>query len=232
MDPSFDATSTAHLAAMMDPSALDLNVNMDLSGIMGGSGLNMGADSLNMGVDLNGDHLSGAGNTASVSDEMNLRALKASKGIKSEKDKKDLKEKAKESKEKTEKTIKTNGKKGKDGGKAGAKKANKGSGINGKKGGLSFNTYIHKVLRQVHPSIGITKQGMSVLNDLVCNAFYQISEEAGKLVKMDNRDTLSARDINSAVRLILPGELAQHSNDEGTSALKHYESNTKKNRDD
>ena len=46
---------------------------------------------------------------------------------------------------------------------------------------------------------------MSVMNDLVCNAFYQISEEAGKLVKLDNRDTLHARDVNASVRLILPG---------------------------
>ena len=69
------------------------------------------------------------------------------------------------------------------------------------------------------------------MNDLVCNAFYQISEEAGKLVKMDGRDTLFARDVNCAVRLILPGELAQHSNDEGQSALKHFETNSKKAKD-
>mmetsp|Transcript_19250 Transcript_19250/g.48160 ORF Transcript_19250/g.48160 Transcript_19250/m.48160 type:complete len:160 (-) Transcript_19250:513-992(-) len=97
-----------------------------------------------------------------------------------------------------------------------------------KKKDLKFDTFIHRVLKQVHPQIGITKQAMSVMNDLVCNAFFQISEEAGKLVKMDNRDTMSARDINCAVRLILPGELAQHSNDEGQSALKHFEQNSKK----
>lgn len=96
---------------------------------------------------------------------------------------------------------------------------------------LKFDTFIHRVLKQVHPNIGITKQGMNVMNDLVCNAFFQISEEAGKLVKMGNRDTLSARDINCAVRLILPGELAQHSNDEGQSALKHFEQSTRAKND-
>jgi len=112
----------------------------------------------------------------------------------------------------------------KDGDKARPKKKK----AKGNKNEIKFDTFIHKVLKQVHPQVGITKQGMTVMNDLVCNAFYQIAEEAGRLVKMDNRDTLQARDVNCAVRLILPGELAQHSNDEGSSALKHFESNNKK----
>lgn len=156
------------------------------------------------------------------------KALKEIKGAKSAKDlkSKDLKEKV--IKDEISKKSASKGKKGHLGRAMGNGSTKR---KNGKRGELSFNSYIHKVLKQVHPNVGITKQGMSVMNDLVCNAFLQISEEAGRLVKMEHRDILQARDVNSAVRLILPGELAQHSNDEGSSALKHFESNTKKTKE-
>merc|ERR1712085_18278 len=134
------------------------------------------------------------------------------------------KEKGKQGKEKTEKAPKEKVIKPEGSTKAANKK--KKSSKNKKE--LKFNTFIHKVLKQVHPDVGITKQGMTVMNDLVCNAFYSIAEEAGRLVKLDGREQLSARDINCAVRLTLPGDLAQHSNDEGMSALRHYETATKK----
>jgi hypothetical protein len=37
-----------------------------------------------------------------------------------------------------------------------------------------------------------------------------IVREARQMVEMNNKKTLSSRDIQSAVRLILPGELAKH----------------------
>jgi len=49
---------------------------------------------------------------------------------------------------------------------------------------------------------------------------------------LDNRETLSARDINCAVRLVFPGELNRVSNEEGNSALKHYEENCRKRREE
>lgn len=71
--------------------------------------------------------------------------------------------------------------------------------------------------------MGITKQAMQVMNDLVTHAFLDIAEESGKLVKLDSRDTLGQRDVESAVRLILPGQLASHSNVEGQQALQSFQ---------
>ena len=51
------------------------------------------------------------------------------------------------------------------------------------------------LLLQVHPQLGITKQGMTVMNDMVCNAFHTIAEEGCKLSKMGDRSTLQARDV-------------------------------------
>ena len=57
------------------------------------------------------------------------------------------------------------------------------------------------------------------------DAFERIAVEAGKLVRYNKKGTLSSREIQTAVRLILPGELAKHAVSEGTKAVTKYTSN-------
>ena len=87
----------------------------------------------------------------------------------------------------------------------------------------TYNIYIYKVLKQVHPEIGISKKGMAILNSFVCDIFEQIGTEAGKLCKFGKRQTLGAREISSAAKLILPGELAKHAVSEGSKAMQKYQ---------
>jgi histone H2B len=47
---------------------------------------------------------------------------------------------------------------------------------------------------------------------------------AGKLVKINKVKTLSSREIQTAVRLMLPGELAKHAMSEGTKAVAKFTS--------
>ena len=51
------------------------------------------------------------------------------------------------------------------------------------------------------------------------------SVEAGKLVRYNKKGTLTSREIQTAVRLALPGELAKHAVSEGTKAVTKYTSN-------
>ena len=53
----------------------------------------------------------------------------------------------------------------------------------------------------------------------------RIAVEASKLVRYNKKGTLSSREIQTAVRLILPGELAKHAVSEGTKAVTKYTSN-------
>ena len=48
--------------------------------------------------------------------------------------------------------------------------------------------------------------------------------EAGKLVRYNKKGTLSSREIQTAVRLALPGELAKHAVSEGTKAVTKFSS--------
>ena len=81
------------------------------------------------------------------------------------------------------------------------------------------------MLKQVHPDTGISSKAMSIMNSFINDAFERIAVEAGKLVRYNKKGTLSSREIQTAVRLILPGELAKHAVSEGTKAVTKYTSN-------
>ncbi|XP_067865053.1 histone H2B type 1-A-like [Heterodontus francisci] len=86
----------------------------------------------------------------------------------------------------------------------------------------SYSTYVYRVLTQVHPSTRISSKAMSVMNSFVVDIFERIASEASHLIHYNKRHTISAREIQSAVRLMLPGELAKHAVSEGTKAVTKY----------
>jgi histone H2B len=94
-----------------------------------------------------------------------------------------------------------------------------------KKGYNMYGIYLYKVLKQVHPDTGISSKGMSIMNSFVNDIFERIANEAAKLCKQTNKATLSSREIQTAVRLLLPGELAKHAVSEGTKAVTKYTQN-------
>jgi histone H2B len=90
----------------------------------------------------------------------------------------------------------------------------------------SYSSYIYKVLKQVHPDTGISKRGMSIMNSFINDVFERIAVEAGKLTRYNKKSTLSSREIQTAVRLMLPGELAKHAVSEGTKAVTKFTSSS------
>ena len=88
----------------------------------------------------------------------------------------------------------------------------------------SYAIYIYKVLKQVHPDTGVSSKAMSIMNSFVSDLFERIAAEAGKLAHYNKRSTITSREIQTAVRLMLPGELAKHAVSEGTKAVTKYTS--------
>lgn len=121
--------------------------------------------------------------------------------------------------------------------KKASKKSSKKAGGSGKEGEgkkgkhvkrkETYASYVMKVLKQVHPEIGISKKSMSIMNSFVNDTFEKIGTEAGKLCKYNKKDTLSSREIQTAVRLVLPGELAKHAVSEGTKAVTKFNAGNK-----
>ena len=110
------------------------------------------------------------------------------------------------------------------GAKKAAKAPKKAASGSKKKRTESYSSYIYKVLKQVHPDTGISKKGMSIMNSFINDIFERIAGEAGKLAKYNKKATLSSREIQTSVRLMLPGELAKHAVSEGTKAVTKFSS--------
>uniref|UniRef100_T1GNN7 Histone H2B n=1 Tax=Megaselia scalaris TaxID=36166 RepID=T1GNN7_MEGSC len=88
----------------------------------------------------------------------------------------------------------------------------------------SYAMYIYKVLKQVHPDTGISSKAMSIMNSFVNDIFERIASESSRLALYNKRATITSREIQTAVRLLLPGELAKHAVSEGTKAVTKYTS--------
>ncbi len=112
------------------------------------------------------------------------------------------------------------------------KAAKKASKVNRPKGGdknkkrrrrkESYAIYIYKVLRQVHPDTGISSKAMGIMNSFVGDIFERIAGESSRLSHYNKKSTITSREIQTAVRLLLPGELAKHAVSEGTKAVTKY----------
>ncbi|ORY92623.1 histone-fold-containing protein, partial [Leucosporidium creatinivorum] len=76
-----------------------------------------------------------------------------------------------------------------------------------------------KVLKQVHPDTGISKKAMEIMCNFVEDLFDRLAAEAAKLATYNKKSTISSREVQTAARLLLPGELSKHAISEGTKAV-------------
>jgi histone H2B len=88
----------------------------------------------------------------------------------------------------------------------------------------TYKVYIYKVLKQVHPDTGISSKAMGILNSFINDIFDKIASEAARLARYNKKPTVTSREIQTAVRLVLPGELAKHAVSEGTKAVTKFTS--------
>lgn len=87
----------------------------------------------------------------------------------------------------------------------------------------TYSSYIFKVLRQCHPEINISKKAMSIMNSFVNDIFERTASEASKIAAYNKKSTITSKEVQTAVRLILPGELAKHAVSEATKAIAKYD---------
>ncbi|NWX15644.1 H2B5 protein, partial [Aegotheles bennettii] len=71
---------------------------------------------------------------------------------------------------------------------------------------------------------GISSKAMGIMNSFVNDIFERIAGEASRLAHYNKRSTITSREIQTAVQLLLPGELAKHAVSEGTKAVTKYTS--------
>ncbi|XP_078410877.1 histone H2B type 1-A-like [Cetorhinus maximus] len=85
----------------------------------------------------------------------------------------------------------------------------------------SYPTYVYRVLPQVHPSTRFSSKAMSVMNSFIVDIFEHVASEASHVIHYKCR-TISAREIQSTVCLMLQGELAKRAIPQGMKAATKY----------
>ncbi|KAJ1184141.1 hypothetical protein NDU88_000951 [Pleurodeles waltl] len=86
----------------------------------------------------------------------------------------------------------------------------------------SYSSFIYKVLKQVHPDLALSLGAMKIMDSINGDVFERVASEAARLALYNKRSTITSREIQTAVRLVLPGELSKHALSEGTKAVAKY----------
>lgn len=76
----------------------------------------------------------------------------------------------------------------------------------------------YRVLKQVHPENEISSKAMAIMNNFVNDFFQRIATEASRVLHYNRKSTITAREIQTAVRLLLPADLAKQAILGGTTA--------------
>ena len=82
-----------------------------------------------------------------------------------------------------------------------------------------FHVFINRTLKNMHPDIGITKNGMEVMNSFVKDLLDRFASEAATLCRYQKQSTLSISHVQGAIKLVLPPGVAEPCIKEGNDAI-------------
>ena len=85
-----------------------------------------------------------------------------------------------------------------------------------------YASYIHKVMKQLHPELQISSKAVTVANYLIEAVLKDLTKNAARITVESKKGTLSSRHVQTAVRIVLPAVLAKHATSEGTKAVTKF----------
>ena len=88
--------------------------------------------------------------------------------------------------------------------------------------GEIYSMCIHKVLEQCHPGIEISNLALATMNSLVQDVFGRLADESSKLSAINGKSSITSREIQTAVKFLLPGKLGEHAMSEGRREVAKY----------
>ncbi|KAG8380577.1 hypothetical protein BUALT_Bualt06G0030000 [Buddleja alternifolia] len=75
------------------------------------------------------------------------------------------------------------------------------------------------------PTIEKALAAMGIMNSFNDDIFEKLAQEAARLARYNKKPTITSREIQTAMRLVLPGELATHAvSEEGMKAVTKFTS--------
>ena len=92
--------------------------------------------------------------------------------------------------------------------------------VSTRKGRRTWSLYIQRAMKDVNKDVSLSGKTMKVVNSFVNDLFERIAIQAANLARANKKRTLGSSEMQTAVRLVLPAELAKHAMAEATKATK------------
>ena len=86
----------------------------------------------------------------------------------------------------------------------------------------AFQTYIFRVFKEVCPDSGLSKKAMQTMEHIVADKFEAIMHESRALILNNKKQTLSSKEVETACRLLIRGELGANAIQAGRKALTKF----------
>ena len=83
----------------------------------------------------------------------------------------------------------------------------------------TWNVYASRTLKAINPKMSMGGRTKMIVNSFINDLFERLATEAAHLARVNKKKTLGSREMQTAVRLVLPSELARHAMTEGTKAV-------------
>jgi histone H2B len=91
----------------------------------------------------------------------------------------------------------------------------------------NYEIYIRRALKTVHPDCRISNDAVLLIQCIVHHLMSKISHQAATLAQTNDAKTVTSRDVQAAVRLVIGGELAKHAVSQSTKAVTNFTSQNK-----
>lgn len=94
---------------------------------------------------------------------------------------------------------------------------------------IRYHKYIYKVLKNIcwdhddQKNMKISERSMEMVDNMVSDVFDQIMDNAARLARYTKGNTITEREIQTAVRLVLHGELGKQATLVGQEAVTRYD---------
>ncbi len=86
----------------------------------------------------------------------------------------------------------------------------------------TFDRYLGKLIKVCDPDRGLSAKSVAVLDGLITDLAQRLTGEAARLALYNSRKTITVREVQAAVGLVLKGDLAKRANEEGRRACLMY----------
>ena len=96
----------------------------------------------------------------------------------------------------------------------------------------SYKNFIFKVLEKNYPGQEISTSSLKIMNSFIINIFNGVAREASSLAHNNNNNTVTTNEIQEAVKLLLPSELAKTAMARGEQALRNFHNEEKEKEND